>query len=161
MPGISAVQIARNVSAAQKQLNTNILVYFTTGSGHILFLPFVSNIACWLRIVALDMWGDAAEIGLEITVTESMCNVYGTMHSRCAAYILDGSSVTAGVLLGLAKGFDGTGVSQSMNVHWHHPIPLGVTLSITTRCEMYEKSTRKLIVSGMQAFLNAGYVVKL
>ncbi|KAJ7652552.1 HotDog domain-containing protein [Mycena rosella] len=172
-PGVDAAQIAGNVPAAQKQLNANILAYFTTGSGRTPFPPFASDIARRLRIVAFDVWGDAAEIGLEITVTESMCNVYGTMHGGCAVYILDAPSVAAGVLLGLAKGFDGTGVSQSMNIHWHHPAPLGATLAITTRCifadgrarlsrcEMRDKTTGQLIVSSTHAFLNAGRAVKL
>ncbi|KAJ7629836.1 HotDog domain-containing protein [Mycena rosella] len=173
-PDVDAAQIAGNVPAAQKQLNANVLAYFTTGSG----LsgtppPFASDIGRQLRIVALNVCGDAAEVELEIDVTESMCNVYGTMHGGCAAYMLDPATVAPAILLGLAKGFDGTGVSQSMNIHWHHPAPLGATLSITTRCifadgrarlsrcEMRDKISGKLIVSGTHAFLNAGRAVKL
>ncbi|KAJ7652540.1 hypothetical protein B0H17DRAFT_1147367 [Mycena rosella] len=136
-PGVDAAQIEGNVPAAQKQLNANILAYFTTGSGRTPFPPFASDIARRLRIVALDVHVQCVRV------------VYETMHGGCAAYIMDACvlpppsvphtwltvispSVAVGVLLGLAKGFDGTGISQSMNVHWHHPAPLGATLSITT-----------------------------
>ncbi|KAJ7893725.1 hypothetical protein B0H14DRAFT_3854497 [Mycena olivaceomarginata] len=83
------------------------------------------------------------------------------------------ATVASAVLLGLPKGFDGTGVSQNMNVHWHHPALLGSTLTITTRsvfvdgkarlarCEIRDKITGKLIVSGSHAFLNAGLATKL
>ncbi|KAJ7652556.1 hypothetical protein B0H17DRAFT_1101483 [Mycena rosella] len=108
-----------------------------------------------------------------------MCNVYGTMHGECAAYMLDPAKVAPAILLGLAKGFDGTGVSQSMNVHWHHPAPLcvfslplyvpqGATVSIITRCIFADGRARlscweigKLIVSSTHMFLNAGHAVKL
>ncbi|KAJ6509105.1 hypothetical protein DFH09DRAFT_274911 [Mycena vulgaris] len=136
-PHIDATQIRGNIPDAEKQVNANVLAYFTTGSG-VSPIPFASEIGGRLKIVELNVWdgktgGAEGEVVLEIQVTESMCNVYGTMHGGCAAYILDPATVAATVLLGLAKGFDGTGVSQSMNVYWHHPAPLGATLTITTR----------------------------
>ncbi|KAJ6570567.1 HotDog domain-containing protein [Mycena vulgaris] len=179
-----AKQIRGNIPDAEKQVNVNVLAYFTTGSkagivkSHISD-PFASEIGRRLKIVELNVWDDKTtggaqgELVLEIEVTESMCNVYGTMHGGCAAFILDPSTVAVMVLLGLAKGFDGTGVSQSMNIHWHHPAPVGTTLVVTTRsvfadgrarlarCEMRDKASGKLIVSGSQAYLNAGEATKL
>ncbi|KAJ7749940.1 hypothetical protein B0H16DRAFT_863291 [Mycena metata] len=172
-------QIRGNISDAEKQINANVLAYFTTGSGVSPFPPFGSEIAGRLRIVELNVWDNAStgsaesEVVLEIEVTESMCNVYGTMHGGCAAFILDPCTVSATVLLGLAKAFDGTGVSQSMNVYWHHAALLGSTLTVTTRsvftdgrarvarCEIREKLTGSLIVSGTHSFLNAGRATKL
>ncbi|KAJ7086253.1 HotDog domain-containing protein [Mycena epipterygia] len=178
-PHADVKQIRGNISDAEKQVNANVLAYFTTGSGLSPASPFCSDIGGRLRIVELNVWDNEAtgtaesQVVLEIEVTESMSNVYGTMHGGCAAYMLDPATVAATVLLGLAKGFDGTGVSQAMNVHWHHPAPLGATLTITTRsvfadgrarlagCEMRDKGSGRLIVSGTHAFLNEGRAVKL
>ncbi|KAK1225321.1 hypothetical protein PQX77_011739 [Marasmius sp. AFHP31] len=55
----------------------------------------------------------------EIDVTPNMCNVYGTLHGGCAAYMIDPCSVSALVSLGIVTGVDGTGVSQSMSLQWH------------------------------------------
>ncbi|KAL0581482.1 hypothetical protein V5O48_000525 [Marasmius crinis-equi] len=76
----------------------------------------------------------------EIDVTRNMCNVYGTLHGGCAAYMIDPCvhlpnaflsedmpqmgdrcSVSALVTLGIVAGIDGTGVSQSMVLQWHRP----------------------------------------
>ncbi|KAJ7614324.1 HotDog domain-containing protein [Roridomyces roridus] len=178
-PHIDAKKIRGNVSDEAKQLSANTFAYFTTGSGLSTNVPFASEIGGRLRVVEAnvrhdDRTGDAeAEIIVEIEVTESMCNVYGTMHGGCAAFMLDPSTVSSAILLGLVKGFDGSGVSQNMNVHWHHPAPLGTTLVITarsvfadgrarlSRCEMRDKSSGKLVVSGTHTFLNAGRAVKL
>ncbi|KAJ7022312.1 HotDog domain-containing protein [Mycena alexandri] len=178
-PNVDVKQIRGNISDAEKQINANVLAYFTTGSGISPFPPFGNEISGRLRMVELNLWdamstgSSESEVVLEIQVTENMCNVYGTMHGGCAAFILDPCTVSAMVLLGLAKGFDGTGVSQAINVHWHHPALLGSTLTVTTRsvfadgrarlarCEIREKLTGKLIVSGTHTFLNAGRATKL
>ncbi|KAJ6557716.1 HotDog domain-containing protein [Mycena capillaripes] len=176
---IDVKQIRGNISDEDKQISVNVLAFFTTGSGVSRFPPFGNEIAGRLKVVELNVWDNAstataeAECVFEIEIAKSMCNVYGTMHGGCAAFILDPCTVSAMVLLGRVKGFDGTGVSQSMNVHWHHPAPLGSTIIVTTRsvfvdgrarlarCEMREKGTGKLVVSGTHAFLNAGRATKL
>ncbi|KAJ7240629.1 hypothetical protein B0H12DRAFT_1024579 [Mycena haematopus] len=137
-PNVDVDHIRGNISDAEKQVNANVLAYFCTGSGISKFPPFGSEIAGRLKIVELNVWdnpakGAEAEILLEVEVTQDMCNVYGTMHGGCAAFLLDPSTVAAMVLLGRAKQFDGTGVTTSMNVYWHHPAPLGSTLTIATR----------------------------
>ncbi|KAJ6479440.1 HotDog domain-containing protein [Mycena vitilis] len=167
-PNVDVTQIKGNVSDEEKQINANVFYYFGTGSGVSAFPPFAQEIAGRLRIVEVNVWDGECEMVYEIEVTESMCNVYGTMHGGCATFMLDPCTVAAMVCLGRAKGFDGTGVSQSLNVHWHHPAPLGSTIVITARsvfadgrarlarCEMRDKGTGKLIISGTHSFLNAG-----
>ncbi|KAJ7892523.1 hypothetical protein B0H14DRAFT_983777 [Mycena olivaceomarginata] len=174
-PGVDAKQIRGNIPDKEKQVNANVLAYFTTGSGVSPFPPFSSEIGGRLKIVS-SMCGRMSAQGAQRGRQSWRLrygNVYGTMHGGCAAYMLDPATVASVILLGRAKGFDGTGVSQNMNVHWHHPASLGATLTITTRsvfadgrarlarCEMRDKSTGKLIVSGSHAFLNAGRATKL
>ncbi|KAJ6609035.1 hypothetical protein B0H10DRAFT_1954885 [Mycena sp. CBHHK59/15] len=113
----------------------------------------------------------AAEIVFEIEVTESMCNVFGTMHGGCAAFMVDCCTYASTVLHGVLKGFDGTGVSQFMSITWHHPAPLGTTLSIMAnphsptdvpaRHGMRDKQSGKLVVSGSHSILNPGKAAKL
>ncbi|KAJ6573819.1 HotDog domain-containing protein [Mycena vulgaris] len=177
-PHIDVEKIRGNIPDAEKQANANFFAFFTTGNGYSRISPFSSEVGGRLKIVELNVWDDKptgaeSEAILEIEVTKSMCNVYGTMHGGCAAYILDCATVAPMILLGLAKGFDGTGVSQSMNINWHHPAPLGATLTITGRsifsdgrarlslCEMRQKGSGRLIVSGSHALLNAGSATKL
>ncbi|KAF8143510.1 hypothetical protein K438DRAFT_1875861 [Mycena galopus ATCC 62051] len=129
-PNVDAKQIRGNISDAEKQINANIFAYFCTGNGVSEFPPFSSEIAGRIKMVELNVWDDTAtmsseaEVIFETEVTQSMCNVFGTMHGGCAAFILDPCTVAAPTLLGREKGFDGTGVSTSMNIHWHHPVPL-------------------------------------
>ncbi|KAF9266097.1 hypothetical protein L218DRAFT_942377 [Marasmius fiardii PR-910] len=72
----------------------------------------------------------------EIDITRDMCNIYGTLHGGCAAYMIDPCSVSALVALAVVLGSDGTGVSQSMMLQWHKPATLGTKLRIvsTTVC---------------------------
>ncbi|KAJ7645042.1 HotDog domain-containing protein [Mycena polygramma] len=173
-PHIDATQIRGNISGAEKQLCANVFAFYTTGSGiSRISESFGSEIAGRLRIVELNVRDDAStgiaesEMVTEIEVTENMCNVFSTMHGGCAAFLLDPTTLFAMVLLGRAKGFDGAGVSTSMNVSWHNPAPLGSRLIITTcsvyhdgrarlaRCEMRDQGTGKLIVSGTHALVNS------
>ncbi|KAJ7906054.1 hypothetical protein B0H13DRAFT_1619821 [Mycena leptocephala] len=133
-PHVDVQEIRGNVSDADKQIVANVLTYICTGSGIArISSPFANDISRRLKIVGLNLCGDESEVILEIKVTESMCNVYGTMHGGCAAFLLDSPTLAVMVLLGRAKGFDGSGVSQSMNVYWHHPAPLGTTLTVIAR----------------------------
>ncbi|KAJ7445890.1 hypothetical protein FB451DRAFT_1412565 [Mycena latifolia] len=162
-PSIDASQIRGNIPDAQKLVNAAVFVHFTGGSLLArIQTPFSSEVGRRLRIVELNVCddvktGDAeSEMVVEVEVTES------TARSTTAA---------AMVVLGLAKGFDGTGISQSMNVYWHHPAPLGTTLIITTRSvfadgradwrAMCDKASGRLVVSGAHALLNAGRATKL
>ncbi|PPQ68620.1 hypothetical protein CVT25_005530 [Psilocybe cyanescens] len=65
-----------------------------------------------------------AETIFNITIEKEMCNVRQILHGACAAYMVDLCTVASLVTLGTAQGFDGTGVSQSMNLVWHRAIRL-------------------------------------
>ncbi|KAJ6479442.1 HotDog domain-containing protein [Mycena vitilis] len=178
-PHIDAAQIRGNVSDSEKELLANLFAFYTTGSGISRCIPFGSEVSGRLKIVELNVRDDGAsaqsELIAEIQVTENMCNVYGTMHGGCAAFLLDPATAFAMAMLGRAKGFDGAAVSTSMNVYWHNAAPLGSTLVIMTRsvyvdkrarlarCEMRDKATGKLIVSGTHAMANPnpGKAIKL
>ncbi|KAJ7823787.1 HotDog domain-containing protein [Mycena olivaceomarginata] len=180
-PHVDATQIRGNVSDAEKQLNANVFAYFFTGSGIApIKHPFGYDIGGRLRIVALNVFDDLengraeGEVIYEIEVTKDMCNVYGTLHGGCAALMLDPCTMGAVFVLCSVKGLDSAGgISQNVNIHWHHPAPLGTTLLITTRsvftdgrtrlarCEMRDKATGKLVVSGTHAFINAGVSAQL
>ncbi|KAK7045021.1 hypothetical protein R3P38DRAFT_2509353 [Favolaschia claudopus] len=143
---VDVQQIQGNVSEEEKQINANIFAYFCTGSGLTKFPPFNTKISRGFRVVGFSVWEDTekgsaeGEAVFEIEVTKEMSNVYGTLHGGCAAVSYfsvapPGScrraacrtTVAAMVLLGRAKGFDGTGVSITMNIHWHHAAPLYVS----------------------------------
>ncbi|KAJ7739729.1 hypothetical protein B0H14DRAFT_2407665, partial [Mycena olivaceomarginata] len=121
-PDVDVKQICGNISDAEKQVNANVFHYFCTGSRR----HKIPRIQQWnLRApqdVELNVWDHPTtqaaegEMVFEIEITESMCNVYGTMHGGCVAFLLDPTTVASVVLVGHAKGFDGTGVSTSMNV---------------------------------------------
>ncbi|KAJ6557718.1 hypothetical protein B0H19DRAFT_1148399, partial [Mycena capillaripes] len=138
-PHADATQIRGNLSDTDKQIIANVFAYFTTGSGISRFPPFNNEVARGFKIVELNLWDNSSsetaesEMLLEIEITEKMCNVYGTMHGGCAAYLLDPTTAIAMVMLGRAKGFDGTGVSTSMNIYWHNAAPLGSTVTIMAR----------------------------
>jgi hypothetical protein len=76
-PHADVKQIRGNVSDAEKQINANILAYFTTGSGVSRFPPFGSEIVRRLKIIELNVRNDEStgnaesEVVLEIEVTES------------------------------------------------------------------------------------------
>ncbi|KAF5368184.1 hypothetical protein D9757_011301 [Collybiopsis confluens] len=105
---------------------------------------------------------------LEIEVNKDMCNIYGTLHGGCAAYLVDLCSSTAIVCYGLYNGTDGTGVSTSMNLQWHRPITAGKKLKIVSttvfvegiirsaRSELRDLTTNKLYVSAVHSTLAAG-----
>ncbi|KAJ7913965.1 hypothetical protein B0H13DRAFT_1468749, partial [Mycena leptocephala] len=134
-PHVDLQEVRGNVPDADKQIVASVLAYICTGSEITrISSPFANEISGRLKIVGLNLSGDESEAILEIKVTESMCNVYGAMHGGCAAFsIRNHYSFASMVPLGRAKGFDGSGFSQSMNVHWHHPAPLGTTLTVTAR----------------------------
>ncbi|KAJ7805412.1 hypothetical protein B0H14DRAFT_3771677, partial [Mycena olivaceomarginata] len=131
-----------------------------------------NEIAGRLKIVELNIWDNLAtnlaeaEAVIKIEIIQG--HVYGTMHGGCAVFLFDPCTAASIVLLARAKGFDGSAVSTSMNVPWHHPAHLGSTLIVTTRSvfvdgrarlargEMRNKATGQLILSGTHALLNAG-----
>ncbi|KAF8227611.1 hypothetical protein L208DRAFT_1405097 [Tricholoma matsutake] len=166
-PNIDISQIKGNVTDEQKQLEVNVLFYFTSSRQK----SYGADIGRRLKIVEMNVWdkgkdGPAAygETIFEIEIQEDMCNVFGTLHGACAAYMVDPCSVSSLVLLGLATGVDGIGVSQSMNLIWHQPVCLGDKLRIvatsmfihghvrSARCEFWKGD--QLCLSAVHSTVN-------
>ncbi|RXW15455.1 hypothetical protein EST38_g10404 [Candolleomyces aberdarensis] len=96
----------------------------------------------------------------EVKVTRHMLNGAGMLHGGCLAYIVDNTPL---VVLGLIQNVNGVGVTQSMNVLFHAPAPLGTILRIvsssvslggrvmSSRCEVLDKESGRIVAS---AFLN-------
>ncbi|KAF9444299.1 hypothetical protein P691DRAFT_736695 [Macrolepiota fuliginosa MF-IS2] len=99
----------------------------------------------------------------ELIVTKDMLNGAGMLHGGCVAYLVDNCCSTPLVVMGLVQKVNGVGVTQSMNVLFHAPAPIGTCLRITStsialggrvmtsRCEVTDKDTGRIIAS---AFLN-------
>ncbi|KAJ7060700.1 hypothetical protein C8F01DRAFT_1369646 [Mycena amicta] len=126
---------------------------------------FARSVGQRSRPLEMNVWEnpDRAEVVLQVEVTEDMCNAFGTMHGACGAFFIDHSTLGSFVLLGRAKGFDGIGMTTTMNLHWHTPATVGEVLTVhastlfvdqrprgarVARCEIREKETGRLIVSG-------------
>ncbi|TEB26977.1 hypothetical protein FA13DRAFT_1736986 [Coprinellus micaceus] len=99
----------------------------------------------------------------EVKVTRHMLNGAGMLHGGCIAYIIDNCCSTPLVVLGLIQNTNGVGVTQSMNVLFHSPAPLGTILRIvsssislggrvmSSRCEVLDKESGRIVAS---AYLN-------
>ncbi|KAL4250378.1 thioesterase PaaI family protein, partial [Pleurotus pulmonarius] len=93
----------------------------------------------------------------EIEVTRGMLNGAGMLHGGCVAYLVDNCCSTPLVVLGLAQGRNGVGVTQAMHVLFHSPAAVGTTLSIvstsvslgsrvmSSRCEIIAKETGRIV----------------
>ncbi|KAF9014375.1 hypothetical protein BDZ89DRAFT_1094738 [Hymenopellis radicata] len=149
--------IRGNVSEDVKKKCRQVLTYFigpSTSYGH--------TIGRNLRLTEINvLGGEEGETVCEMEVSEDMCNVYGTLHGGCAAYLIDPCSVSSLVSLGFVTGRDGSGVSQSMNVIWHRPVLKGTRLRIISKtiftdgrlrsasCEMRDKESNALYISAV------------
>lgn len=99
----------------------------------------------------------------ELMVTKDMLNGAGMLHGGCVAYLVDNCCSTPLVTLGLVRNVNGVGVTQSVNILFHAPAPIGTCLQITStsvalggrvmtsRCEITDKDSGRIIAS---AFLN-------
>ncbi|KAG7447740.1 uncharacterized protein BT62DRAFT_790387 [Guyanagaster necrorhizus] len=132
-PHVDVSTIKGNISNEEKQLGANIFSYFVNSREE----SYGAEVGRRLRLVEMNIWGrDASGTAaqgqtiFEIDVEKDMCNVFGTLHGACAAYIVDPCSVSSLVVLGAAIGADETGVSQSLNVIWHQPAKMGTTLRV-------------------------------
>ncbi|PBK67118.1 hypothetical protein ARMSODRAFT_959788 [Armillaria solidipes] len=168
-PHIDVSTIKGNISDEEKQLGANIFSYFVNSREE----SYGAEVGRRLRLVEMNIWGRDAcgtaaqgQTIFEIDVEKDMCNVFGTLHGACAAYIVDPCSVSSLVVLGAAIGADGTGVSQSLNVIWHQPAKMGTKLRVvstsvfihgrirTARCELWDKERDKLYVSAIHTTVN-------
>ncbi|KAJ3511169.1 hypothetical protein NLJ89_g4256 [Agrocybe chaxingu] len=158
--------IQGNVSEEMKRESLYVFRHFVSTQGN----SYGAEVGERIKMTSVNIWGDGGEACgetvFEITVEKDMCNIFGTLHGACAAYIVDPCSVSSLVVLGRVKGIDGTGVSQSMNLIWHHPVRLGTKLRIvstsmslkgrvrTARCELWDGDT--LCVSAVHSTVNPG-----
>ncbi|KAK0443911.1 uncharacterized protein EV420DRAFT_1622822 [Desarmillaria tabescens] len=159
-PYIDVSTIKGNISDEEKQLGANIFSYFVNSREE----SYGAEVGRRLRLVEMNIWGrDASGTAaqgqtiFEIDVEKDMCNVYGTLHGACAAYIVDPCSVSSLVVLGAAIGADGTGVSQSLNVIWHQPAKMYVSFSPSLDrfpCRRNLREPHKLYVSAVHTTVN-------
>ncbi|KIM36045.1 hypothetical protein M413DRAFT_78749, partial [Hebeloma cylindrosporum] len=126
--------IQGNASVEVKQICIELFRFFISTTGN----SYGADVGQRLKLVEINIWGEggtkaaSAQTVVEITIEKDMCNVFGTLHGACAAYIVDPCSVSSLVALGTALGFDGTGFSQSMNLIWHHPVKMGTKIRVVS-----------------------------
>jgi len=182
-PNDNPASIKGNLALERKQLNVNILAW------HIANFPgsrvFGHAELKDLRLVETHVWKanmgenlvelleetifpvDARQHSLkgqtvcEVTVTEEMLNVHGTLAGGCSAHLIDIGTFSSLLTLSMVTGADYTGVSTSLNITYHAPAKAGaelrmVSTSISTsgrvvaaRAEVYDKRTSKLLVSAV------------
>ncbi|KAJ7049027.1 hypothetical protein C8F01DRAFT_1140630 [Mycena amicta] len=171
IPQVDASNVQGNLPPADKQVIASIFTFFITGGA----TPsaFARSVGQRTRVVemSISQKPERADVVLEVEVTEDMCNAFGTMHGACGAFLLDHATLGTFVLLGRAKGFDGVGMTTTMNLHWHTPATTGDVLTIhastlfvdqrqrgarVARCEIREKETGRLIVTGTTGGANSG-----
>ncbi|KAI0754956.1 hypothetical protein C8Q80DRAFT_1266487 [Daedaleopsis nitida] len=95
----------------------------------------------------------------ELTVTEEMLNVHGTLAGACAVLVIDFATFASLFALSAVTGVDPSGFSTSMTIVWHAPAVRGMTLRFvgttlsfkgrvaSARCEVYDKEKGTLLVS--------------
>ncbi|KAF8885761.1 hypothetical protein BD779DRAFT_1532318 [Infundibulicybe gibba] len=167
-PSVDVSQTVGNLTREDKQLTANVCYWLLTGSdtsGHT--AAFSSSIGRRLKIAELDVWRN--EVGItargvcEIVVQPDMCNLYGTLHGGCSAYLIDSSCLPPLIAQSLIAGHELPGASQAMDIRWHHPGHAGMTLQITCttievrgkattlRAEIRDKKDGRILVSAVQA----------
>ncbi|KAF9065461.1 hypothetical protein BDP27DRAFT_1269323 [Rhodocollybia butyracea] len=161
--------IQGNIPLALKEENERFFRHFV-GTPQ---TSFGADIGKNIRMVRADVFVPAKKSAetqtiCEVEVTKDMCNIYGTLHGGCAAYLIDLCSSTSVVCYGIYNGTDGTGVSASMNIQWHRPITTGKTLKIVSntifveglirsaKSELRDLHTDKLYVSAVHATIAGG-----
>ncbi|EKM75886.1 hypothetical protein AGABI1DRAFT_116106 [Agaricus bisporus var. burnettii JB137-S8] len=158
--------IGGNADDYIKQLNINTYISYGVGSED----TFGYKVGKSVRFVDISLHRNEVRNGkteattvAEIMVTKDMLNGSGMLHGGCVAYLVDNCCSTPLVVLGLAQNVNGVGVTQSMNVFFHSPAPIGTCLRITSmsialggrvmtsRCEITDKDSGRMVAS---AFLN-------
>ncbi|KAG1763783.1 HotDog domain-containing protein [Suillus occidentalis] len=158
-----ASQIKGNVSPYVKQLILNTFIAYGAGDEHC----FGHSVAKAVRFVDISAHESQEKQGrmeattvAEILVSKSMLNGAGMLHGGCLAFLIDNTPLVA---LGLIKNINGVGVTQSMNIMFHSPAPVGSCLRIistsiamggrimSARCEVINNKTGSVVAS---AYLN-------
>ncbi|KAF7296885.1 hypothetical protein MIND_00920300 [Mycena indigotica] len=171
IPQVDASHVQGNLPTADKQVIASIFRFFITGGA----TPsaFARSVGERSEVVEMNIFEnpERAEVVLEVEVTQDMCNAFGTLHGACGAFLLDHATLGTFVLLGRVKAFDGVGMTTTMNLHWHTPATAGEVITIrastlfvdrrqrgarVARCEIREKTTGRLVVSGTTGGANSG-----
>ncbi|KAG1752073.1 HotDog domain-containing protein [Suillus lakei] len=161
-----ASQIQGNVSPYVKQLILNTFIAYGAGDEHC----FGHSVAKAVKFVDISAHESHEKQGrmeattvAEILVSKSMLNGAGMLHGGCLAFLIDNCCSTPLVALGLIQNINGVGVTQSMNIMFHSPAPVGSCLRIistsiamggrimSARCEVINKKTGGVVAS---AYLN-------
>ncbi|KAF8173457.1 HotDog domain-containing protein [Pholiota molesta] len=162
--------IGGNVADYVKRLNYNTLMFYGVGEKG----SFGYEVGKSLRFTDVSLQRDVDKHGrlqatttAELQVTKHMLNGAGMLHGGCVAYLIDNTPL---VVLGLVKSVNGVGVTQSLNILFHSPAPLGTCLQIvstsialggrvmSSRCEILDKLSGRMIAS---AFLSKMQPAKL
>ncbi|TDL20676.1 hypothetical protein BD410DRAFT_790638 [Rickenella mellea] len=158
--------IAGNASSLIKQLTLNTFAAYGVGDeesfGHV-----VGKAVKFTEITVDVDEGNTTKAKAmtvaEVVVDKKMANGANMMHGGCIAYLIDNCCSTPLVALGLSVKRNGVGVTQALNIIYHSPAAIGTCLritstsmalggrSMTSRCEIHEKATGRLVAS---AFLN-------
>ncbi|KAF8914393.1 hypothetical protein CPB84DRAFT_86798 [Gymnopilus junonius] len=142
-PDIS--KIRGNISDEAKRYCLRIFDFHVSTPGN----SYGADVGGCLRLVEINVQPGRenttfAETVFEVTIRKDMCNIFRILHGACAAYIVDLCSVSALVALGTALGFDATGVSQSMNLIWHHPIRLEENVKVISMSMSVKEKVRTM-----------------
>ncbi|KAF8885762.1 hypothetical protein BD779DRAFT_1532320 [Infundibulicybe gibba] len=129
---IDVSNIGGNISDEDKKRSVKVFNKFAASTG------YGASVGQRFKHTEMNVWGletpssAYCQSVFELRVEPDMCDAFGVLHPACAAYIVDPCSVSSLVLLGRFLGLDGTGVSQSMNLLWHHPAKCGALLRIVS-----------------------------
>jgi len=98
----------------------------------------------------------------EIDVTLDMCNEQGVLSGGCIVTLFDEGSNISMVIASAIKGRQSVGVSQTINMFFHAPAVVGVTLRLvhfsiasdsqmnSGRSEIWDTTNHRLVASGTQ-----------
>ncbi|PPR07641.1 hypothetical protein CVT24_006549 [Panaeolus cyanescens] len=157
--------IGGTAPAYVKQLTYNTFMCYGVGDDKD---SFGYRVGREVRFVEVDVIRKAerrgrmeARVVVEVGVGKHMLNGAGMLHGGCVAYLIDNCCSTPLVVLGLIQSVNGVGVTQSMNVMFHSPAPIGTCLQIistsvslggrvmSARCELVDKDTGRIIASAV------------
>ncbi|KAF5388063.1 hypothetical protein D9615_000769 [Tricholomella constricta] len=87
---IDVSHIEGNVSDEEKRLALKIFANFVSTHDK----SYGADVGQRLKMVAVNVWGKdspaaSGETVFEIDVERDMCNIFGTLHGACAAYMVD------------------------------------------------------------------------
>ncbi|KZS91315.1 hypothetical protein SISNIDRAFT_487635 [Sistotremastrum niveocremeum HHB9708] len=103
-----------------------------------------------------------ATVICECTVEQDMVNGAGNMHGGCTGYLMAATKNKDG-------SYGTSGVSQSLNIVYHAPAPVGTQLRIvsstvavggrvmTARCEIWDKALDRLVASCVHTKMNPSH----